>query len=869
MAFAIPILISIAVSTALSFGIKLIASLFNQQSNQPQYGGQLQKAADPGTQLTVRRSDAPQNAVFGTRRVPGKIVFAHCTDNNSLLNLVVAWAGHEVDGYDGLYIGDELVPLSASVATGRYAGYLGCVDYLGTDDQPADANLIERTGGRWTSAHRGLGIAYSYLTLTWNRDLYGQFDIGSLWRVVRGMKVLDPRDDTTAYSENPALVVAAWLNSNKFGRGMPYAEMIEDDLIASANACDEEVAKADGTTEPRYTCNALLLSDEPFVDNVNKLLSSMHGELMQVGDKWSILAGVWEEPELVFDEGDLLEPISVQNGVGRDGFNAIKGKFADPAQNWQSTDFPAIVSAAYEIEDGGDGAGSGRVFQDVNLECTNSASMAQRIARIDLRQARQPIAFTAKLKLKALRARVGKNVKLSFAMLGWTEKAFRVRRLRYIPGFGPDGTTPGIVGVELDLRETGSFIFDWSASDEIAADPIPDTTLPSTVPLPPSNLRIAEQLYWTRPGGGVKAKVVFAWDASPDAFVRDGGWYIAEYKLSSESAWTKLPRVDAGATSVDILDIDPGTYDFRCRSYQWTGASSQTIPSLVEQPIAGVGAAPSAPTGFTLVRNGNFVAARWDPPPDLDVEIGGSIVFKHASQLTAATWADGRTISKPLPAALTKAELPLVAGTYMAKYVDAGGVWSTNFASYATAQSGQLEFAGLVGGSLVEDPAFAGTKSGCVALGGVLKLGGAGLFSAIPLVSAVPSVAYYGGVGTAGTYTWSQPIDLGVKTHCRVTVNMTSLSVNVFDLVSQRTGNVSTWPRFGGSVAGIETDVHTEVRFTDDDPNGVSPSWSSWARLDVGEFDARGFQFRSLLESGDDSFDRQVSALAAVAEEVV
>jgi hypothetical protein len=866
MAAITSILISIAISAALSIGMRLISSLLSQASHQSQYGGQLQTAQDPGTQLTLPQAAAPQRIVFGTRRVSGTIVFAHCTDNNSVLHLVIAWAGHEVDSYGRLYFGDEEVPVSGTGVTGRFAGYVGIVDRFGTEDQTAVTELIGNAPGLWTTDHRGAGIAYSYIALIWNRDLFGQFSIDRIWREVNGMKVYDPRTHTTVFSDNAALCVAAWLNSDKFGRGVPYDEIDTDELIASANVDDEDVPLSLRGTEKRYTCNAVLTSDTPFVDNLNKLLSANHGECSQLGGLWAIRSARWEEPELSFDESDFRAAFTVTNGQGREGFNAIKGKFANPDKNYQPDDFPAITSTAYEIEDGGDGTGLGRVFQDVSLDCTTSASMAQRIARIDLRGARQPLAFTAQLKLRGLRAVVGKNVAIDFAMLGWEAKPFRVKRLRYVPGFGPDGQ-PGVIGVDLDLIETTSTIYDWTSSEEITTDPAPNTTLPSTDPLPPSNLTATETLYATRAGGGVKARVTLAWDESADAFVQSGGWYVAEYKLSSASVWTPLPRVDIG-TSIDILDVDPGTYDFRVWAYQWTGARAAIAPVIMARSIAGLGDPPEAPANLTLVPNGNFVVVRWDTPVDLDVEIGGTIVFKHASQLTGATWADGVTISKPLTAGLTKAELPLVAGTYMAKFRDASGVWSENFASFATAQVGALTFSTIVGGSLVEDPTFAGTKTNCAVTSGKLKLGGSGLFSAIPLLSAIPSVGYWGGVVTSGTYGWSGKIDLGSKTRCRLTISKTTLLLNIFDLVSERSGDVSTWAQFGGDVSGLEADARIECRTTDDDPNGT-PVWSDWARIEVGEFNCRGFDLRTQLESFDPSFDIEVSALAALAEEVV
>ena len=860
-------LISMAISIAISVGMRLISSLLNQSANQPQYGGQLPRAQDPGTSMTLREAAAPQKIVFGTRRVPGTIVFAHCTENNRLLHLVVAWAGHEIDSYGGLYFGDELIPLSLGQAVGKYAGFVGCEDQLGTADQSAFGNLIYHAPELWTSAYRGRGIACSYITLHWSRDLFGQFDIGKIWRVVNGKKVFDPRDDSTAFSDNVALCVAAWMNSAKFGRGVPYDEIDEDELIAAANVCDETVTLASGGTESRYTCNALLTSDTPFVDNLTKLLSAMHGECGQTGGAWAFRAGAWEEPELTFDEGHFRESFTVTNGTGREGFNAIKGKFANPAKNYQNDDFPAIVSAAYEIEDGGDGAGSARVFQDVNLECTTSVSMAQRIARIDLRSARQPLAFTAKLKLHGLRAVVGKNVAIDFDLLGWSEKAFRVKRMRLVPGFGPDGQ-PGVIGVDLDLIETAEFIFDWSASDEITADPAPNTTLPNPFDVkPPSNLTAVETLYATRNGGGIKAKVALDWDQSPDAFVQSGGWYVAEYKLSADSIWTKLPRLDDGATTVEILDIDPGTYDFRVWAFQWTGAKSALAPTITSRQIAGLSALPSAPTNLSIVAAGGLAIVRLDKTPDLDVEIGGAIVFRHSALLTGATWADAVSIADPQPGNLAVAILPLKAGTYLAKFVDSGGRYSATAASFVQTQSSVHSFSTLAGGSLVEHPGFTGSKTNCGVIGGELKLGGAGLFSAIPLLSAVPSVVYWGGVNPSGIYLFSGPMDLGSVKRCRLTVSVTSRVVNIFDLIGSRTTSISTWSSFGGAVAGEEADAHVEVRSTQTDPAGA-PTWTAWTRLDSGEFQAWGFQFRQMLRSDDSSFDIEIPALAVVAEGV-
>ena len=46
------------------------------------------------------------------------------------------------------------------------------------------------------------------------------------------------------------------------------------------------------------------------------------------------------------------------------------------------------------------------------------------------------------------------------------------------------------------------------------------------------------------------------------------------------------------------------------------------------------------------------------------------------------------------------------------------------------------------------------------------------------------------------------------------------------------------------------TSVEVQLRHTDDDPAGT-PAWSEWERIDSGEYEARGFEFRAILRTTD------------------
>ena len=65
---------------------------------------------------------------------------------------------------------------------------------------------------------------------------------------------------------------------------------------------------------------------------------------------------------------------------------------------------------------------------------------------------------------------------------------------------------------------------------------------------------------------------------------------------------------------------------------------------------------------------------RWDQSPDLDVRVGGKIVFRHSEAGT--TWPASVSIGEAVPGSATVAVLPLKAGEYLAKAVDSSGIQS-------------------------------------------------------------------------------------------------------------------------------------------------------------------------------------------------
>jgi len=93
---------------------------------------------------------------------------------------------------------------------------------------------------------------------------------------------------------------------------------------------------------------------------------------------------------------------------------------------------------------------------------------------------------------------------------------------------------------------------------------------------------------------------------------------------------------------------------------------------------------------------------------------------------------------------------------------------------------------------------------------------------------------------TSMTYEFDNDIDLGSVEDIRFVPNLTAVISDGITIVADY-DPVSAITRFGGPI--IDAAINFEVRSTSDDPAGT-PTWSDWETFSVGNYRARGFEFR-------------------------
>lgn len=573
----------------------------------------------------------------------------------------------DVAGEVRMSVETTLVDETETAAT-FHSDYVKINKHLGATDQAADSDLV-RLVDDWTTDHRQRECAYVYLRIRWNRDKWPT-GIPNLSAVIKGKNdIYDPRTDTTGYSENPALCISDFLTWERYGFGADYAtEINEAELIASANVCDESVALAGGGAETRYTCNGAMSSGTKIAPNLNAIMGSMAGEVIWSGGQWYILAGYYRTPSVTFDESDLTGGISIVTGISRNQlFNSIKGTYVSPENRYIEAGFPAVTNSTYIEQDRNE-----QHWENIELPFTDSPSMAQRIAKIQLEQVRQQITVSMPVNLKGLRVKAGDVVKVTNARMGWTEKPFEITDWELALD-SPDENP--IFGVNLELRETASGVYDWNSGEETAVDLAPDTSLPDPFTVnPPQNVTVKSgtaQLY-RKKDGTVVTRMRVDWEPSSDSFVRE---YEIQYKRSSDAEWQGAGKPEDEDIFWYVWDVeDDVDYDVRIRAINPFLVRSDWV-TVTNHTVIGKTEPPSDVINLNAVQDGENVILGWRPITDLDRD-GYEIRFGFADR---STWETANKLTDAERGTRsTNADIPPGNWRFFIKAIDTSGNYSVN-----------------------------------------------------------------------------------------------------------------------------------------------------------------------------------------------
>jgi len=436
-----------------------------------------------------------RQVIYGKTKIGGVVVFdhAHGTDNK-YLSRILAVAAHEIDDFEDIFIDDYKVTslgsdgsvtlaqkvdekgnLISGTSTNKFDGFIkirkvlgGHSASLGGQSLSIDGQPFGGSPTKWTSSHILKNVAHLAIMFKFDRpEEEGDVDryengLPTVTTIVRGKKVYDPRTATTAWSDNPALIVRDYLTNDDYGLGESASNIDDTRVATAANICDQTVTTDSST---RYTCNGAWLTSKVPADLLAQIVGTCAGTLWYAQGEWRLRAGAYTAPTITLTEDDLRSPLNISTRHSRrENFNGVRGIFKGPASNYQPTDYPLVSSQTFIDVDGGLES-----VLDFPLPFTDTPGEAQRLANIALERIRNQITLTGAFGLKAFELQIGDFVSLTNTRLGFSNKLFEVVNWSF--GLTEDND----LQTNLILRETTTTTYDEVADTDFESD---NTTLP-------------------------------------------------------------------------------------------------------------------------------------------------------------------------------------------------------------------------------------------------------------------------------------------------------------------------------------------------------------------------------------------------------
>ena len=342
-----------------------------------------------------------------------------------------------------------------------------------------------------------------------------------------------------------------------------------------------------------------------------------------------------------------------------------------------------------------------------------------------------------------------------------------------------------------------------------------------------TGINISEEQYLTNNASGLKNRVILSWSAPSQGI--NASYYKVEYKKNSETIFQVLGTVQD--TEVTIPDVSQGVYQFKITAF--SNLEFAGIPVVQNKTIIGFSQDPADPSGFSGNINEGQINLTWDAPTDYDVLYGGySQIRFHAKTDSSASWDTASILVEKLSGNTTNKTVPTLKGTFFIRFYDAFDNFSANAVSFVSTFEDQTF--NLIDTIDEDAGGFAGTKTNCSVVGGLLKLN-TGLDNM--------------------QYSFSNTIDLGELTTVRLVPDI-DVSVTVAGITVSTYTNISNVTNFGGPLSNAL--IRTEVRTNDLATGGT---WSNWQLLTIGSYTTRRLQFRFIVETADTNTDVEVSRL--------
>lgn len=715
----------------------------------------------------------------------------------------------------------------------------------------------------------------------------------------------------TAWCADPAWIMRDLILSSRYGLGrfVTAAQVDKWSLYEISKYCNELVNDGEGSTEPRFLCNVYMQSRDEAYNVIQDFASVFRGMTYWSAGQIAFSQDAPKDPAAIFTNANVVDGNFNYEGSSLKARHTVAlVTWNDPENDYEQkveyvSDEEAIPKyglietriAAFGCTSRGQANRAGRwlIYQEQNETQTVTFKVG-----LDGAVVRPGQIIKVMDRLRAGARKAGRVASYSGTTLtidqsiattpgdtisvilpdGTVEERtidsadFDDKTITVSSGFSQTPAAQTIYVIETDTLETQLFrvltvtedgeVFTITALEHNTGkyDFVEDglTLQPRNIsilnepPAAPEGLSIDERL--VEAGNRVTTEVEIAWSN-----VSSATSYKVSFKTDNSASFNSVG--DTRYNSITLLTDETGKFTFRVIALSSIGKRSNPTDIVVN--IAGNTAAPTAVQGLSMIPVNGQAKLTWTQSTELDVRVGGYVLLRHSPLLTGVTWANSTSISEQIAGSATEAFADLKEGTYSAKFVDSGGRQSltATLIEFTKPDLDNLETIN----TQTEHPNFTGTKtrltvdtalnelilsetgSETAAVGDIIAEDGSKiLLEDDSLLQQQGNNA----LNTTGVYEFANnPIALSDVFSLQLD---SVLKVRSFFPYSQRIDDESDFDAisdFDGTTPQ-DTDAKLYIRTTQDDPNGESPTYTSWRQYNNAQFRARGYELKLEVDAG-------------------
>lgn len=532
--------------------------------------------------------------VYGRTRKSGPIGFTGFRDNKRYY--VPILAAHQIHRIVEHWLDERVVTLNAESAQSvsnivetPISGYGRINPFLGGAAQTTDAGL-DAAFPEITDSHNFAGLSGAAIWAarppdTAFSDVYPNSREWVWAPVIEGCnQIYDPRDSSTGYSNNAALVLAHWI-VNVLGQSVDWSEVAQE-----ADVCDAILMNRDGQSQPKWTLNGAISDGDDYETQRAQMAAACDAFVYERTDgKVGFVVGRWIEPTIVLSPDDFYSLELVEGNWGADAPSEVTVQYTEPRNAWRESPTGTWVE---------DTTVRG-VRKEAALYLINSHNQAVRVAKRIAKTKRAQYQISGTIGLKGYDLIGERFIRVVHPEMD-VDEFFEIGEL----------AREGVGQFSLVANSVVPSDFDFNAALEE-----PDRPIYSQV----ENEDFVAAVTGVGATSQDGASLDVSWDTQKDFYKQQLRFRLTEVNgVPSGSSFWQIRDVSAGDNQYSLTGLrDGGTYEIQIRNITAAGQEGAWSPQFAYEAVAVFnGVAPDAHTTFDATLNGTSVDIEFTAPND-------------------------------------------------------------------------------------------------------------------------------------------------------------------------------------------------------------------------------------------------------------